>query len=56
MNFNVRWSIDIEADTPQEAAIQALAIQRDPESSAVVFEVHPEDRENWISIDLDQNA
>lgn len=38
--FKVRWEIDIfDADTPREAAYQALQIQRDPDSDAVVFEV-----------------
>ena len=38
--FRVSWHIDIEAGTPQQAARQALAIQRDPESIATVFDVH----------------
>ena len=33
------WEIDIEAGTPEQAAHQALAIQRDPQSTATVFEV-----------------
>ena len=37
--FRVMWEIDIDADTPEEAARKALAIQRDPTSSAVVFNV-----------------
>lgn len=37
--FKVRWEIDIDADTPREAAYQALQIQRDPQSIATVFEV-----------------
>lgn len=37
--YLVTWSIDIEADTPREAAVQALMIQRDPESTACVFDV-----------------
>ena len=37
--FKVTWEIEIEADTPEDAARQALAIQRDPESIATVFEV-----------------
>jgi hypothetical protein len=38
-SYRVTWEIDIEADTPQEAAEKALEIQRRPDSSAVVFEV-----------------
>ena len=37
--FRVSWEIDIEADTPQQAAKQALAIQRDPKSTATQFSV-----------------
>lgn len=37
--YLVRWEIDIEAATPQEAAERALATQRDPDSIAPVFEV-----------------
>jgi len=37
--FQVDWSIDIEAKTPQEAAKLALEIQRDADSIATVFDV-----------------
>lgn len=37
--FKVRWEIDIEAETPREAAHTALQIQRNPDSIATVFEV-----------------
>lgn len=39
MQFRVTWAIDIEADTAREAAEKALEVQRDPESTAVIFEV-----------------
>jgi len=39
MNYLVKWEIDIDADSPHEAAEKALAIQRNPESIATVFEV-----------------
>lgn len=38
-NYLVRWEIDIEADSPVEAAREALRIQRDVGSEATVFEV-----------------
>jgi hypothetical protein len=38
--YLVRWEIDIEADSPQQAAAQALAIQRDRHAIATVFDVH----------------
>jgi hypothetical protein len=37
--YKVTWAIDIDADTTEEAARKALAIQRDPESIATVFRV-----------------
>lgn len=37
--YRVLWEIDIDAGTPVEAARKALAIQRDPESIATVFDV-----------------
>ncbi|MEP7366768.1 MAG: hypothetical protein ABI972_26210 [Acidobacteriota bacterium] len=39
MQFHVQWNIDIEAGTAEQAAAQALAIQRDPDSMATVFDV-----------------
>jgi len=37
--YRVVWAIDIEADSPKEAAREALRIQRDRESIATVFVV-----------------
>ena len=53
--FLVKWEIEIEAETPQEAAQKALEIQRDPESIANVFQVtHPS---GWgCTIDLDKEV
>lgn len=41
--YHVSWTIDLEADTPEQAARQALEIQRDPSSIATVFEVSRRD-------------
>ena len=38
-HYVVTWSIDIEADTAQQAAESALIIQRDATSVAVCFDV-----------------
>lgn len=38
-NYRLIWEIDIEADTPEEAVKEALAIQKDPCSIATMFEV-----------------
>ncbi len=37
--YRVEWVIDIEAESPEDAARQALAIQRKPDSTATVFDV-----------------
>lgn len=39
--YRVRWEIDINADSPEEAAARALIVQRDndPANSATVFDV-----------------
>lgn len=38
--YRVGWYIDLQADSHESAARKALAIQRDPDSIATVFEVH----------------
>lgn len=38
--FLVTWEIEIEAESPFEAARKALEIHRDPASIATVFDVH----------------
>lgn len=47
--YLVRWEMDIEADSAYEAAEKALAVQRDPESVAIMFEVA---RDDFEPIDL----
>lgn len=42
--FTVTWTIDLDADSAQEAAQRAREIQRDPESTATFFEVAVRDR------------
>ena len=51
--YCVRWIIDIEADTLEAAVLQALHIQRDPDSIATVFEVRDQDGNaaSWHPID-----
>jgi hypothetical protein len=40
-SYTVRWEIDVEADSPEEAAARVLKIQRnnDPANLATVFDV-----------------
>ena len=51
--YHVTWEIDLTADSPREAAEQALAIQRDPNSTATVFDVVDEDG-NAERVDLEE--
>lgn len=37
--YRVTWTIDIDADTPRDAARQARTFQLDPTSTATVFQV-----------------
>lgn len=37
--FHVKWEIEVWAESPYEAAVEALKIQRDPASAATLFEV-----------------
>jgi hypothetical protein len=50
--YRVIWSIDLEADSPRDAAMQAQAIQWCPDSTANVFDVIPSDADQEV-IDLD---
>jgi hypothetical protein len=49
--YSVNWKIDIEAESPVEAARQALENHRDPNSTATVFDVYDE-RGCYTRVDL----
>ncbi|WP_107657467.1 hypothetical protein [Nocardia suismassiliense] len=52
-DYSVIWHIDqLDADTPVDAAHEALNIHRNPESIATVFEVHDSNGARY-RIDLD---
>ena len=55
--YLITWQIEIEADTPEEAVKEALKIQRDPKSTAVIFEAQEQlESGEWgdsITVDLD---
>ena len=40
--FLVSWVISVDADSPEEAAAKARAIQMDPHSMATLFDVTPQ--------------
>jgi len=48
--IRVVWEVDVDADGPREAAEEALRMQRNPESTATVFDVTNE-RET-VRVDL----
>ena len=50
--FRVTWEIDIEADSHYEAAVQALMIQRKPNSLATVFIVTDNEGDD-VTVDLE---
>ena len=53
--YNVNWEIDVYANTPKEAAEKALAIHRNPESIATVFNVF-EDGHFQARVDLTEGT
>lgn len=52
MEYHVKWEIEVEADSPLEAARKAREIQLNPESTATVFDVVP--HHPLTRIDLDE--
>jgi hypothetical protein len=50
--YCVRWEIELEADSPMDAAQEALRIHRDPESIATIFEVRDMDTRVQYAIDV----
>lgn len=54
MEYRVTWAIDIEADSPLEAARKAREIQLDPDSTATVFDVTTKDTKAVIDLWGDQ--
>ena len=52
MEYTVIWTIDLDADSPEDAARKALTIQRDPNSWATHFEVRdPQGRTHEADLD-----
>lgn len=50
-SYKVKWVIDIDASSPEEAAWEALKIQRDRNSEATAFEVELSSPRNHERID-----
>ena len=49
-SYRIVWTIDLEAESPEKAARQALAILRNPDSTTIVFAVV--DRSQLVCVDL----
>lgn len=54
--YKVVWQIDIDADSPEEAASKALIIQRDndPANTATIFDVYDGDGHR-TEVDLNED-
>ena len=50
--YFVSWEIDIDANSPREAAKRALEIQRNPQSTATQFYIQEHDTDERVSIDF----
>lgn len=50
--YLVQWEIELSAESPEDAAAKALEIQRDPDSTATVFDVTNEDGKT-VRVDLE---
>ena len=49
--YHVLWEIGLEAESPEDAALQALGIHRDPQSVATVFTVEHEGVRTVIDVE-----
>lgn len=57
MEYTVRWVIQVDADSPEGAAMQAAMMARDPDSEATTFDVVPMKDEHdpnaeWKSVEV----
>ena len=51
--YLISWFVDVDDDSPYEAARQALGMQRDPESTATIFTVRDKQSGESVCIDAD---
>jgi hypothetical protein len=50
--YTLTWNIQLDADNPAEAAEQALAMMRDPHSTATIFRVDgPDGRTGVVDVE-----
>jgi hypothetical protein len=48
--YCVTWGIELDAESPEDAAQKALAMLRDPNSQATIFQV---EREDYPAVNID---
>lgn len=56
MEYQVNWFINLDADSPKEAAELARKIQQDPESIATLYHVENEETGEKQIVDLMEKA
>ena len=54
MEYRITWMIELEAESPEAAARQALAIHRDPQSLATIFDVTDAQGSSAVMVDVGQ--
>jgi hypothetical protein len=52
MEFRVVWEIDVDADSPEEAAERARVVQLNPDMPATLFDVWDHAKQRMHRIDL----
>lgn len=53
-SYLVTWELEIDAETPHDAAVMALQYQRDPDSIATVFTVIDRETTRESEVDLSE--
>lgn len=56
-SYLVTWEIEVESETPEDAAREAFRVHRDPDSMATVFEVQQQTEDGLggkIRVDIEE--
>jgi len=52
-SYRITWEIDVDADSPREAAHRAREIQLDPEAWVGCFEIREDGSDEVLRVDID---
>lgn len=52
--YQVKWAVDVTAETPIQATLLAKALQSGSDTTATVFEVFTDNDRHAMSVDLDE--